>query len=269
MQNNVSGSLNTEVGYFTEAGNKTGVGNVSLGNTALLSNDGQNNTVLGYIALDLNTTGSNNVVVGLNALHANISGSGNVAIGSLSGYNETGSNKLYIDNNLSPFSALTSSIGGDFANNKVCIACNMANTGPNDFNTRLEAFQVTGNAYKTSGAGNWQIPSDRRLKTNIVPLNQDEILTKILQIQGVNYELIANPEQGLQYGFIAQDLRKMFPTKVYENKVGLLSASYGDFVPMIVESLKALNQRIEQLQENKIDLKSLTAKVEEIERRLQ
>jgi hypothetical protein len=266
MNSNTSGSSNTGVGHFALGSNKTGTGNVGLGHSVSFANDGQNNTVAGFTAFDKNTTGSNNVAIGLNALHLNITGSGNVAIGSSAGLNETGSNKLYIDNATTPFTALTPAIGGDFAANKVCIACNMANTGVNDFITRSEAFQVTGNAFKTLGSGLWIFPSDRRLKTKIVSLNRDEILVKVLQMQGVNYELIANPEQGIQYGFIAQDLRKIFPTKVYENKVGYLSSSYGDFVPMIVESLKALNERVEKLEANKFDIKAVTARVEEMER---
>jgi Chaperone of endosialidase len=266
MNSNTSGNSNTGLGNFALGSNKTGTGNVAFGHIALFTNDGQNNTVAGYVALDLNTTGSNNVVIGLNALHTNITGSGNVAIGSLAGYGETGSNKLYIDNAITPFTALTPAIGGDFTANKVCIACNMANTGVNDFITRSEAFQVTGNAFKTLGSGLWIFPSDRRLKTKIVSLNREEILSKILQLQGVNYNLITFPEQGMQYGFIAQDLRKIFPAKVYENKDGYLSSSYGDYVPMFVEALKALNERVEKLEEKKIDMKALSAQVEKMEK---
>jgi Chaperone of endosialidase len=266
MQSSISISANTAVGNGGMSGIKTGTANVAFGHTALQSNDGQNNTVAGFTVLDLNTTGSNNVTIGLNALHLNITGSGNVAIGSSAGINETGSNKLYIDNAITPFTALIPAIGGDFAANKVCIACNMTNTGVNDFITRSEAFQITGNAFKTLGSGLWIFPSDRRLKTKIVSLNADEMLSKINLMQGVNYELIANPEQGMQYGFIAQDLRKIFPTKVYENKVGYLSSSYGDYVPMFVEALKALNERVEKLEENKFDIKVVTTRVEEMEK---
>jgi Chaperone of endosialidase len=266
MQSSISSSSNTAVGYGGMAGIKTGTANVAFGHTALSINDGQNNTAVGYFVLDQNTTGSNNVAIGLNSLHLNITGSGNVAVGASAGFGETGSNKLYIDNAITQFSALIPAIGGDFATNKVCIACNMANTGVNDFITRSEAFQVTGNAFKTLGSGLWIFPSDRRLKTKIVSLNRDEMLSKINLMQGVNYELIANPEQGMQYGFIAQDLRKIFPTKVYENKVGYLSSSYGDYVPMFVEAIKALNERVEKLEENKFYIKALTARVEEMER---
>ena len=268
LQSISSGGSNTGIGYLALASNKTGTANVALGCTASSANDGQNNTVAGYAAFDQNTTGSTNVSVGWYALHLNIIGSGNVAIGSLAGYNETGSNKLYIDNAIISFAALTPAIGGDFVANKVCVACNMTNTGVNDFKTRSEAFQVTGNAFKTLGSGLWIFPSDRRLKTKIVSLSRDEMLAKINLMQGVNYELITNPEQGKQYGFIAQDLRKIFPTKVYENKVGYLSSSYGDFVPMFVEALKALNERAEKLEENKFDAELMTARVVEMEREL-
>ena len=268
LSNNISGNSCTAIGEAALGGGKTEIGNVGLGYVALYANDGQNNTAAGHSTLKQNTTGSSNVAIGLSAFQLNITGSGNVGVGSLAGYNETGSNKLYIDNAIAPFNALTVAIGGDFAANKVCIACNMANTGVNDFITRSEAFQVTGNAFKTSGSGLWIFPSDRRLKTKIVSLNRDEILAKILMMQGVNYELIANPEQGTQYGFIAQDLRKIFPTKVYENKVGYLSSSYGDYVPMFVEALKALNERVEKLEEHKFDAKAMTAKVVEMERKL-
>ena len=267
MNSNISGSSCTAIGYIALGGGKIGIGNVALGYVAINGNDGQNNTVSGYGTLDLNTTGSNNVCIGANSLHLNLTGSGNVAIGSLAGYNETGSNKLYIDNAITPFTAFAVAIGGDFTANKVCIGCHMANTGVNDFITRSEAFQVTGNAFKTLGSGLWIFPSDRRLKTKIVSLNRDEMLLKVLRMQGVNYDLIANPDQGIQYGFIAQDLRKIFPTKVYENKLGYLSSSYGDYVPMFVEALKALNERILKLEETKFDIKAVTARVEEIEKK--
>lgn len=77
---------------------------------------------------------------------------------------------------------------------------------------------------------------------------------------------IANPEQGMQYGFIAQDLRKIFPSKIYENSTGFLSASYGDFVPMFVEAIKALNERIDKLRNNQLQMKEMTARVEEMEK---
>ena len=268
LYSNISGSSNTSFGTNAMFGNKTGNSNVGFGYYALVKNDGQSNTGIGNATLDQNTTGVNNVTIGNFALHSNVTGSGNVAIGNSAGYYETGSNRLFIDGNSTSFSGSTTTIGGDFTATKVCIGCNLALTGANDFNTRTEAFQVQGAAFKKLGNGTWQFPSDSRLKTNIVSLNRNDILEKVIAMQGVNYDLINNPEQGNQYGFIAQDLRKVFPTKVYENKAGFLSASYGDFVPMFVEAIKALNERVEKLEENNPDIKAITARVEEMEEML-
>jgi hypothetical protein len=110
-----------------------------------------------------------------------------------------------------------------------------------------ERLQVSGNASKTVGGGNWVTPSDRRLKKNIVYLNSREMLEKVLSLKGANYYWIdENKDKRLQYGFIAQELKEVFPTKVEENANGYLSATYGDFDPMLVESIKALKELIDE-----------------------
>ncbi len=113
-----------------------------------------------------------------------------------------------------------------------------------------ERLQVSGNASKTVGGGNWVTPSDRRLKKEIVYLNSHEMLEKVLSLKGANYYWIDdNKDKRLQYGFIAQELREVFPTKVQENTNGYLSATYGDFDPMLVESIKALKELIDEQKE--------------------
>ena len=61
--------------------------------------DGSANVGIGFEALKNQTTSNNNVGIGKQALNQNISGSDNIAIGASAGYNETGSNNLYITNN--------------------------------------------------------------------------------------------------------------------------------------------------------------------------
>lgn len=80
---------------------------------------GAYNVYLGYqsgkgVNLD---TGSNNTGLGTQTLYSNSSGSGNVAIGYQAGYNETGSNKLYIENS----NSATPLIYGEFDNDLVRI----------------------------------------------------------------------------------------------------------------------------------------------------
>jgi trimeric autotransporter adhesin len=87
---------NTSVGYQSLTG-------ITFGN---------NNTANGYQSLFSNTTGTANTAFGNGALRTNITGSNNIALGNQAGYNETGSNKLYIENS----NSTTPLIYGEFDN---------------------------------------------------------------------------------------------------------------------------------------------------------
>ena len=242
-----NGRKNTAAGagslYFNETGSK----NVALGYGSLFGHEnGDDNVAIGYYALKKNSFGSKNVAIGSEAL-LNSLGSGNVAIGYRAGYNvNAGDDKLYIAN------SETSSplIGGDFGTKKVSIGRNLSTFGVNDFLSRTETLQVEGEAFKTVGNGNWLFSSDRRLKKNIVSLNSQAMLEKLLQMQGVTYEMKDENQKGIHHGFIAQDLRKIFPTKIKENTAGYLSADYGSYDAILIEAIKALNENIENLEEN-------------------
>lgn len=96
---NTSGVFNSAFGTNSLFNNSLGSNNTSVGFNALENNSiGNNNTALGSDSLSNNTTGNNNTSLGGSTLYLNISGSNNIAIGHLAGYNETGSNKLYIEN---------------------------------------------------------------------------------------------------------------------------------------------------------------------------
>lgn len=88
-------------------GSLPGSNNIGLNNTAIgyrvLNNisSGSDNTVQGYNGMYSNTTGNKNTAFGSESLYTNISGIANVAIGYQAAYNETGSNKLYIENSAS------------------------------------------------------------------------------------------------------------------------------------------------------------------------
>ena len=101
-------------------------------------------------------------------------------------------------------------------------------------------------AFKT-WAGSWLANSDARLKKNIQPLSPETALQRLLALEGVTYEW--NDQQtgkyrplGVQYGFIAQNIQKTFPTLVSEDSQGFLQTAYGTFDAMMVESLRALYQ---------------------------
>ena len=265
MTTNINGSSNTAIGAYSLRDNN-GWGNVAIGtnamqtsttaeyNTAvgidaLLRNNSANNIAVGPQALRNNQTGNSNVGIGRDVGFLN-NGSGNVFLGFQAGYNERGNNLLYIENS----SSSVPLIGGDFSNRKVGINRSIS--------ALTNAFEVEGEASKAN-PGSWVGNSDRRLKKNVVYLDSEEILQKILQMKGVSYEWndtqtgMKRPN-GIQFGFIAQDLKEIFPNKVNADNLGFLQTAYGDYDPMLVEAIKGLYNKIERLQNDNLQLKSST-----------
>jgi len=151
---NTTGSTNIANGGYALYNNLTGLGNIALGfaslrnctsgnhnfangDSTLFENyTGNNNIAEGYKALFSNTAGNNNVSIGIKSNYYNENGSNNTIIGHeagkgtaaqdisgsiflgyQAGYNESGNNKLYIENSNSS----TPLIWGDFNNDSVKI----------------------------------------------------------------------------------------------------------------------------------------------------
>jgi hypothetical protein len=118
FNSNKTGNDNTAIGRASLLSNVTGSDNVAVGTGALFSDtNSTGNIALGQTALYSHLAGGYNVVIGKQAGYNNINGAYNVFIGYNTGSNETGSNKLYIDNS----STSSPLIYGDFANNSVQI----------------------------------------------------------------------------------------------------------------------------------------------------
>ena len=122
--------LGTEVSTMTDALNNTAVGMAAM--DAITSGD--DNTVLGYNAATVLSDGSQNVVVGSGAGALLASGSGNVMIGYQAGANETGSNKLYIDNS----SSATPLVQGDFNANTLTFNGATTTTGTTTYPAKTD-----------------------------------------------------------------------------------------------------------------------------------
>lgn len=101
------------------------------------------------------------------------------------------------------------------------------------------AFSIFGSLW----ANGTTYASDGRFKKNIEPLQ--ESLEKVLQLQGVSYEMKTEefPNQyfnaGQQVGLIAQEVEKIVPEVVSENPDGYKAIDYSKLVPLLIESIKA------------------------------
>lgn len=99
LLSNTVGSENAVLGAWALDANTIGGRNMAFGAFALTSNiDGGTNVAIGYASLLSHTTGDSNVALGTDSLRLNQTGASNVALGNQAGYNELGSNTLYIAN---------------------------------------------------------------------------------------------------------------------------------------------------------------------------
>jgi hypothetical protein len=150
---NSSGAANTAVGSESLAFNGTSSNNVGIGFRALRSGGG-NSVAVGNNALSSNN-GANNTALGFQALGGISSGTGNVAIGNQAGSSETGasSNKLYIEN--SNADANNALVYGEFDTNIVRINGTLQISNPSSA-PGYALPNVRGNAgefLQTNGAG--------------------------------------------------------------------------------------------------------------------
>ena len=91
-------------------------------------------------------------------------------------------------------------------------------------------------------------PSDKTLKENIKPI--DNALDKIEKLQGVTFDWkeqdITNLKEDI--GFIAQDVQKVLPELVRENKDGKLSLRHQGIIPVLLEAIKELSDKVKALE---------------------
>ena len=125
--------------------------NVGIGSQTLCESTGSHNTVVGAYSMQSLTTGIGNVGLGYHVGHLNQTGNCNVFLGICAGYNETGSNKLYIATNTG-----CTLIYGEFDNKIVCIDNKLITT-----NFQMTSGATAGNVLTSDASGNasWETGS--------------------------------------------------------------------------------------------------------------
>jgi hypothetical protein len=259
-----SGNSNTGIGLNAGLQNVTGTNNVAIGVNALLgvvTNSYSNNTAVGENAglgvttgsgnsfLGLNsgsgiTTGSNNVFLGLSAASTSATGSNNIALGyDIALPSTNGSNQLNIGNLI-----FGTGINGEGPN----VSTGNIGIGTTTPSTKLQvAGDITPSTDNTSSVGNatyrWSAvfaangtiqTSDARLKSNITDLGYG--LPDLLKLRPVSFIWTAQPQQGTQLGFIAQEVQPVFPetVNVGDDANHTLGLTYTEFIPIIVRSIQ-------------------------------
>jgi len=119
-------------------------------------------------------------------------------------------------------------------------------------NSRFEMNMSTGTFTASGNIIAYGSPSDKRLKENIKPI--ESALDKVSKLQGVTFnwkksDSILNIKEDV--GFIAQDVQKVIPELVREDKDGMLSIRHQGITPILLEAIKELKAEIEELKLNK------------------
>jgi Chaperone of endosialidase len=120
-------------------------------------------------------------------------------------------------------------------------------------------------AYKLKVAGaitatSFPVSSDARFKKNINQLEKP--LDKILRLNGLTYEF-KNDEfknrgfsEGLNIGFLAQEVQNVLPALVKIDNDGYYSINYDGIIPVLVEAIKEQQIQINELKKNIVNTNS-------------
>ena len=102
--------------------------------------------------------------------------------------------------------------------------------------------------------------SDRRVKENIVPVSNVESFNKIMDLNIVDYNFIADETKKTHRGLIAQELNEVIPSAVtISEKDGISdfhAVSSKELVGYLISSLQHMNSKFDELNQKYEDLKN-------------
>jgi hypothetical protein len=99
---------------------------------------------------------------------------------------------------------------------------------------------VTGSLYNTS---------DERLKENID--NIDNVnMDKLSILNPITYSYKSDHHRKKHYGFLAQDVEKVFPELIENNNIsGYKTVNYQELIPLLLAKMKKMQDEIEELKQ--------------------
>lgn len=97
--------------------------------------------------------------------------------------------------------------------------------------------------------------SDQRLKENIIDIKKDSI-DDLLTLNPSTFTFKNDNKKKKHYGFLAQDVEKVFPELVENNNFsGYKTINYQEFIPLILAKMKMMDEEIRELKEEINELK--------------
>lgn len=133
---------------------------------------------------------------------------------------------------------------------------------------------VNGNIYATDFVSS----SDERLKTDISQI-KEEALVSVRRLNPVQYRFqqvetertvadtlsekstFFSPDMDFErvhYGFIAQEVKKLYPNLVHEDGEGYMSINYVELIPLLVMALQEMSEEIENLKSVELQKRAIS-----------
>jgi hypothetical protein len=240
---NSDGDSNTAVGFQALYDNDTGTQNTAVGNSALLNNDfGNQNVAIGDDSLLNNVSASGNTVVGAVAGSNIVAGSFNTYIGeAVAGAVDESHTVRIADNLPSALGVSACFIGG-------IVSTVQSGAGIDSVTIRLADGRLG------------HPVSSRRYKEEIKPMDKASEALFALQPVMFRYKKQIDPQQGLDYGLIAEDVAKVAPELAVRNGKGEIeNVRYQAIYAMMLNEFLKEHRKVEEQKAAIAALKSVVA----------
>lgn len=251
-----SGSRNSMMGFGTGGVLTTGTSNVGIGDSTFASAIGASNcTGVGAGTLSSVTSGNYNTAVGYGSSHTITTGTNNTSIGGQSSCSSTGTQNISIGyfagnnyNSAESSNIAIGNIGVLNESNVIRIGTSGSGTGQQNacYIAGIDGVSITGSAVLCSSSGQLgDVVSALRFKEDIQDLSQTDDL---LKLRPVSFKYKTEKEKNLHYGFVAEEVEKVFPSLVlYDKEKQPYSVAYHEMAPLLLMEIQKLRKEIDDL----------------------
>jgi len=133
----------------------------------------------------------------------------------------------------------SSSVGGTTWSSPVLVVRQEQRVGVN-LNSPSYALDVSGSI---GYSGSLVSTSDKNLKKNIKKCS-DDIFAKLLKLESKKFNFKNESDTKDYFGFIAQDVEKIFPSLVQKRSDGTLTLSYVEMIPLLLKAIQELHKMV-------------------------
>ena len=115
-----------------------------------------------------------------------------------------------------------------------------------DGNPRLNVqVDGSGGVYLSSGATSWTGSSDETLKD--INSTISDAVDKVKTLRAVNFSWKSDSSKKENLGLIAQDVEKVFPQVIDQDKNGIKGVRYTELIPVLVKAIQELKAELDDL----------------------